>query len=262
MGKTKIKTIDDSQAEPEVKSEEKDELVEKLKEELGIKPPEKSEPKISKPTSVKQRSKKYLEVSKDLDKTKSYPLPQALDMVKKMSYSKFDGTLEAHIQTGQTGLRGFLQLPYVSGKKLRILCFGPSQPQLEGVIFGTDSTIDEIAEGKVDFDLIITTPDWMPKLAKVAKILAPRSLMPNPKNGTISDDLPKTVASFQAGKTEYKTEPKTPIIHLALGKLSQPKEQLEANVKTFVSVIGKSRIKKVVLSPTMGSSVKLDLTSI
>src|SRR3989344_3495095 len=147
-------------------------------------------------------------------------------MVKKLSYSKFNGTLEAHINTIQTGIRGLVSLPFVSGKKLRILEFE-----------GDDSIIEEISKGKINFDLVITTPEWMPKLAKVAKNLGPRGLMPNPKNGTITDALKKTVESFQAGKTEYKTESKAAVIHIGLGKLNQPTEQLAANVKTLLATI-------------------------
>lgn len=283
MGKTKIKILDDSQIEPEKtvkKPEKRDELVEKLKQELGIKEKEtiddrklkidvedgksKMEKKVLL-SSKKQRSKKYLETSKNLDKSKFYPLSEALDMVKKISYSKFNGTLEAHINTMQMGLRGFLQLPYASGKKLRILVFGKGAKDSGADIFGDDETIDEISNGRINFDVLITTPDWMPKLVKLAKILGPKSLMPNPKNGTIAsgeDGIKKAVESFQQGKTEYKTEAKTPIIHIALGKLSQPMEELEANVKILLQTIGKTKIKKVVLSPTIGAGVKLDLTSI
>ncbi len=283
MGKTKIKTIDDSVAPKKERvypeRSRGDELVEKLKAELGIEKTEKpTQPKAVVKTAVKtdvktkpkkqekvessqQRSKKYLEKAKDLDRNKFYPLPEALELVKKLSYSKFDGTLEAHVNTIQANLRGFVSLPFSSGKKLKILIFG-SSAGLEGVISGNDETIEEITKGKVDFDLIITTPQWMPKLAKVARILGPKGLMPNPKNGTIADDIKKAVESFQAGKTEYKTEPKAPIIHLALGKLGQPDEELTANVKTLLQTVGKTRIKKVTLSPTMGPGVKLDLASL
>ena len=222
--------------------------------------------KPKKPGKAKPRSKKYQEAAKDLDRTKIYPLLEAVDMVKKLSYAKFNATLEAHINTAQTGIRGYVSLPYAKGVQLRILVFGPSTAsQLEGVIFGADSTIEEINKGKVDFDLIITTPDWMPKLAKVAKILGPRGLMPNPKNNTIVSNeagLKKCVESFQAGKTEYKTEPKAPVIHVALGKLNQPNEELVANIKTLLATLGKSKIKKITLSPTMGPSVKVDLASL
>ena len=288
MGKTKTKIMDDSSPQEESKKPAKklgrqDELVEKLKAELGMEvqtiatgnskleksvQPQPSKLKkpassIQSPTSKKIRSKKYQEVAKDLDKAKAYPLTEAVDMIKKLSYSKFNATLEAHINTISLGLRGLVSLPFASGKKLRILAFGSSTSDAEeGVFFGDDSTIEEINTGKVNFDLIITTPDWMPKLAKIARILGPRGLMPNPKNGTITNDLKKTIEGFQAGKTEYKTEGKAPVIHLALGKLNQPTVELTANITTLLQTLGKSRVKKVTLSPTMGPSVRLDLTSI
>ncbi len=220
--------------------------------------------KTQKPGKVKPRSKKYQELTKDLDKSKTYPLNEAVEMTKKMSMTKFDGTIEAHINTIQTGIRGLVSLPFVSGKKLKILVFGSANtPKAdEDITIGDESIIETINKGKVNFDLVITTPDWMPKLAKVARILGPRSLMPNPKNGTIVSDLKKAVESFQTGKIEYKTESKAAVMHLGLGKLSQPTEELSANIKTLLATLGKSRVKKVSLSPTMGPSVKLDLTSL
>lgn len=219
--------------------------------------------KPQKPTKAKPGSRRYQKVSKNLDKTKTYPLFEAIDLVKRVNYAKFDSTMEAHINTVSTGIRGLVSLPFASGKKLRILAFGLSKNSgVEGVTIGDDSKVEEINKGKVDFDLIITTPAWMSKLAKAARVLGPKGLMPNPKNGTITDDLEKTIKSFQTGKTEYKTEAKSPLIHLALGKLSQPNEQLSANIKTLLQIIGKTKVKKVSLSPTMGPSVKVDLGSI
>lgn len=246
-----------------------DDIVAQINAELGVKEVKKEEkvteaPKKVQKTSVKPRSKKYQEISKDLDKSKTYPVNEAIDLVKKNSYSKFEGTLEAHINTITTGIRGLVSLPFVSGKKLRILAFGPSTSLRveDNVIIGDEAKIEEINKGKIDFDLLLTTPDWMAKLAKVAKNLGPRGLMPNPKSGTITTDLKKSVESFQSGKTEYKTEAKAPVIHLGLGKLDQPTEQLVANIKTLIQQIGKTRVKKVVLSPTMGPGVKVDLGSV
>ncbi|MEK7616501.1 MAG: hypothetical protein AAB414_00410 [Patescibacteria group bacterium] len=224
--------------------------------------------KSQKPGKAKPRSKKYQEVFKDLDRTKSYPLDEAVDMVKKLSYAKFNATIEAHINTVQTGLRGFVSLPYASGKKIRILAFGKGAEQSGADKVGTDEVIEDIIKGKVDFDLVVTTPEWMAKLAKLAKVLGPKGLMPNPKSGTITADIKKAVESFQAGKTEYgfkqvyKTEAKTPVIHLALGKINQPTDELTQNIKVLLSTLGKTKIKRVSLSPTMGPSVKLDLNSI
>lgn len=186
----------------------------------------------------------------------------AVDLAKKMSYSKFDGTLEAHINTATSGIRGLVSLPFVTGKKLTILAFGKDADKSGADKIGDEATIEEINKGKIDFDLLLTTSDWMPKLAKVAKNLGPRGLMPNPKSGTITTDLKKSVESFQSGKTEYKTESKAPVMHLGLGKLTQPTEELSANIKMLVQTIGKTRVKKISLSPTMGPSVKVDLSSI
>ncbi len=280
MGKTKIATIDDSAPVEKKKTSRKklDVRGEKMDEEVGsltveenqtsnIQPQNPSSnlkhpTSKSKPGKTKPRSKKYQEAIKNLDKTKTYSIPEAVEMVKKLSYSKFNGTLEAHINTAQTGIRGLVSLPFSSGKTLRILIFGKGAEESGADIFGNEETIEQISKSKVDFDILITTPEWMPKLAKVAGILGPRGLMPNPKNGTITNDLKKAVAGFQTGKTEYKTESKAPVIHLGVGKLSQPTEQLAANIKILFQTIGTTKIKKATLSPTMGPSVKLDLTSI
>ncbi|MBU0999867.1 50S ribosomal protein L1 [Patescibacteria group bacterium] len=321
MGRPRIKIIDDSLTEPEIKKKKKKDKssdkakyvkvekasqeselesvktngevgqttkVDKSNEEQDVKQASEdhaedtsstlqsskpSQEKTQKPGTAKSKSKsqaklrgkKYQEAIKNLDKSKLYPLEEAIDMVKKMSYSKINATLEAHINTTQMGIRGLVSLPYARGVQLRILVFGPSTPQLEGVIFGTDSTIEEINKGKIDFDLVIATPDWMPKLAKVARILGPRNLMPNPKNSTIvtqtTEAINKAVKEFQAGKTEYKTESKAPIVHIAMGKIDQPTEELSANIKTLMQVLGKTKIKKITLSSTMGPGIKIDLTS-
>lgn len=295
MGKTKIALIDDYALKEEIKTKKKaisrkvkpepvkatgevdqpsvilandDEAhPESKQQDSGIvvnTPPtsDKSDKKVQKPGKAKPRSKKYQEISKDLDRSKTYPLSEAIEMAKKLSYSSFKATLEAHINTSQTGIRGLVSLPFASGKKLKIVAFGKGADLSGADVAGSDETIEEINKGKVNFDLLVTTPDWMPKLAKVARILGPRGLMPNPKNGTITDDLKKAVESFQAGKTEYKTESKAAVIHLGLGKLDQPTEQLSANVKTLLQTIGKTRVKKITLSPTMGPGVKVDLASI
>lgn len=297
MGRPKIKTIDDSQAEPEIKSQKS-----KIKSDIndnkgslspnaessrvdevdrtrgdepqGAVPPQRDavseqvsgaadrNKKSQKPGKAKPRSKKYQEISKDLDRSKNYPLNEALELVKKLSYSKFEGSLEAHINTAQTGLRGLVALPYATGRKLRILAFGKNADKSGADIVGDDSIIEEISKGKIDFDLVVTTPEWMSKLAKVARNLGPRGLMPNPKNGTITDDLKKSVESFQAGKTEYKTESKAPVVHITLGKLNQPTGELSANIKTLFQTLGKTRVKKMTLAPTMGPAIKVDPSSI
>jgi large subunit ribosomal protein L1 len=290
MGKTKLKIMDDSApVEEEKKKKARKKEVTKSSEvesvvETETKESQKSVEKVvmddsasqtkfknqeksesSKTKKAKPRSKKYIEISKDLDKSKYYPLTEAVDTVKKLSYSKFNGTLEIHVITAQTGLRGLVSLPFAAGKKIRILAFGKGAETSGADLVGSDEIIEEINKGKVGFDLIVTTPEWMPRLAKAARILGPKGLMPNPKNGTIvsgEDGLKKAVEGFQSGKTEYKTESKSPVIHLGLGKLDQPTEELSSNIKTLLQTIGKTKVKKITLSPTMGPSVKLDLSTI
>ncbi|MBI2600980.1 50S ribosomal protein L1 [Candidatus Daviesbacteria bacterium] len=294
MGKTKTIVIDDSLPQKEVKKTESkkpeqkpgEDLIAKINAELGVeeqtpqkkevkqtteqekeeKPETKKKAKSKVPISKKVRSKKYQEATAEIDKTKFYPVGQAIELVKKSSYTKFSATMEAHINTDKTGIRGLVSLPFTAGKKLRILAFGKDADQSGADTAGTDGVIEEINKGKVDFDIIVTTPEWMPKLAKVARILGPRGLMPNPKNGTITspsaDGLKKAVASFQAGKTEYKTENKAAVLHLSVGKVDQASEEIAANIKTLVQTVGKTRVKKLTLSPTMGAGVKLDLTSV
>lgn len=286
MGKTKTKIIDDSVPAEESKKKSqkpKDELVEKLKAELGIEEqpsvispqpasqqttnqptPENRQSKTSNqtPAKSKPRSQKYQDKLKELDRNAAYPLTQAVELAKKVSYSKFDGTLEAHLNTNIKNLRGLISLPFASGRKLTVLAFGKDAEEAGADIAGNEETLKEISKGKINFDVLVVTPEWMPKMASLAKILGPRGLMPNPKNGTITQNLKKTIAEIQTGKIEYKSEKLANAIHLGIGKLNQPTEELVQNAKVLLSTIGKSKIKKAVLSPTMGPGVKVDLGSI
>lgn len=285
MGKTKIKILDESAPIEEPKKvvkkfgkkeysisnpileefadQDKDEAVKQPKEEvkketLSIKKSKEGQ----KPGKIKPRSKKYKQAIEDLDRGQFYPINEAVELAIKSSYSKFTGSLEVHINTKQANIRGLVSLPFMTGKKLRILAFGKGAENSGADFTGDEEKINEISKGKVDFDILITTFEWMPKLAKVAKVLGPKGLMPNPKNGTIADDLKKAVESFQAGKTEYKTESKAAVIHLSLGKLNQPKEELSENTKILLAAIGKSKIKNVYLTPTMGPSFRVDINRI
>lgn len=294
MGKTKIKTIDDSvPAEVEKVSakggsasgrKKADLLVESLKAELGI---ENQSSVISKPVKTDQlktgkqtadnrkqqtgnqartRSKRYQEKAALVDKSQTYKLDEAVVLAQNSAYTKFPGSLEIHINTSQKNLRGLVSLPYSTGKELRILAFGPTSLREElggmGVLIGTEETISEILKGNINFDLVVATPEWMPKVAQTAKILGPKGLMPNPKNGTVTTDLPKIVTELKSGKTEYKTENQGQIIHMLTGKAGQDPSQISANVKAIYNTLGRSKIKKITLSPTMGPGVKVDLTSI
>jgi large subunit ribosomal protein L1 len=220
---------------------------------------------VAKKTAAKRpvnHGKKYLEVAEKVDRNQQYSLDEAIELVKETSYSKFPGTIEVHLNTAQKGMRGLVTLPFVAGKKLKILAFGKGAADSGADLVGDEEKIAEIEKGKIDFDIVVTTPEWMPKLAKVARVLGPRGLMPNPKNGTIGDNLSKMVADLQGGKTEYKTEPNGQVIHLSLGKVNQSTEEIAANLKALYTTLGRSRVKKVTIAATMGPGVKIEQNSI
>lgn len=289
MGKTKTKIIDDGlqantpppkekafhMEKPTHPQEEpkKEFKIERPKKESSIEAKEKQvkevgrEKKLAKeqekiPTPQKVRSKKYQARLKLVDRGKLYPLTEAVELIKKTSYTKFNGSIEAHINTISKNLRGLISLPYLSGKKLTILAFGKGAEEAGGDLVGDEKTLEEIKAGKIKFDVLVTTPEWMPKLAQVAKILGPKGLMPNPKNNTVTDNLKKTIQELKGGKIEYKTEPNGQIIHLLVGKVDQPSDEIQANLKSLLNTMGKSKVEKITLAPTMGPGVKVDLTSI
>ncbi len=218
--------------------------------------------KKEKKSEPKKRGQKYQEVRTKVDPTQTYSLIEAIKLASETSYSKFPGTMEAHLNTNVKNIRGLISLPHFAGKKLVILAFGTDADKSGADLVGTDEAISQIEAGKINFDVLVTTPSWMPKLAKAAKILGPKGLMPNPKNGTITENLSKAVAELQGGKVEFKTEKDGKVIHLSVGKVNQTPEEVAVNIKTLFNTIGKSKISKITLSATMGVGVRVDLTSI
>lgn len=192
----------------------------------------------------RSRGKAYLKAKKLIEPSKLYPISQAVELVKKTSLSKFDGTVEVHINTTEKGIRGQVNLPHGTGRKTR-------------VAIADENLISEIEKGKIDFDILVANQVIMPKLAKVAKILGPRGLMPNPKNGTISIEPEKLALSLSKGQIQFKTEPAAPIIHFVLGKVSFPIKHLEENFKALISAIDPQKIKSVFLTSTMSPAIKV-----
>lgn len=197
------------------------------------------------------RSKRYTEnlalakgQSASGGKKTLYPIPAGIEMLRKFKKSNFDETVELHINTREKDVSGQVALPHGTGKKLRIAV-------------ASDDLIAEIEKGKIDFDILVAEPQMMPKLAKVARILGPRGLMPNPKNGTISDKPESLVEKFSAGQISYKTEPQAPIIHMSVGKLSFEDGKLADNIKTVLSSIGADKIANITLKSTMSPGIKL-----
>lgn len=195
---------------------------------------------------VKEKGQKYKKVKTFVDKTKKYPLEEALKIVKKTSYTKFDGTVELHINTLEKGLRGTVTLPHGTGKTIK-------------VAIASEELIKKVEAGTIDFDILVSTPQMMPKLAKLAKILGPKGLMPNPKAGTVTTEPEKMVEKFSHGQIQFKTEAEAPIIHAVIGKVSFSEEKLKANFVSFIEAVAKKNIRSVSLNCTMGPGIKISL---
>jgi len=227
-----------------------------------------------------KHGKKYQEAAKLIDRTKAYNPEEAISLTKKMSYTKFDQTVELHLRMGvdprhaDQQVRGVALLPNGLGKPLRVLVFAQGEAQKIAQDAGADSVGgDEIAkkieEGWLDFDVAIATPDMMPKIGKLGKILGRKGLMPNPKSGTISQpaDLPRVIADARKGRVEFKLD-KTAIIHTPVGKVSFDDKKLLENLAAIVEAVVKAKpsgakgqyIKTATLTTSMGPGIKLDLT--
>lgn len=201
----------------------------------------------AKKIKVKVRGKKYQKVKKLVDTKKMYSIKDAVNLLKKLKFAKFDESVELHLNVDVEGLKGEVELPHATGKttKVRIV---------------DDKVLEEIEKGKLDFDILITHPQYMPKLAKFAKVLGPKGLMPNPKAGTISPKPEEVAKKFSKGAIRWKTEPKAPIIHQMIGKISLEEKAIGENASAFLAVVGKAHIHSAFIKTTMSPSVKLNLT--
>jgi large subunit ribosomal protein L1 len=202
---------------------------------------------VKKPNPPRKRGKKYKLMAKEIKSDEMYSIEDAVAKLQKLSQSTKLKTVELTINTRETGLRGELKLPHSTGKELKIAIF-------------SDKVAKDVEAGKFDFSILLATPADMPKLARLAKILGPKGLMPNPKSGTVTDNPEKRAADLTAGGTlPYKTEAKFPIIHLALGKSTQDAKDLAENITEALKAIGATKIKNAYLSCTHTPSMKLHL---
>jgi len=217
-----------------------EEKTKKLQQEIVAKAKE-AEKKVK---PKRTRGRRWQDGRKKINPQKTYPLSEAIKLLRAVSISRFAGSVDAHLVVKKVGLKGEVEFPYPTGKEQKIR-------------IADDNLLKDLERGKIDFTLLIASPQMMPKLAKYAKILGPRGLMPNPKAGTITDK-PEELAKKLAGKTNWKTEAKAPLVHITIGRVNQPENQLEENFKALISAIGKNNIKKVVLSPTMGPGIKTE----
>lgn len=215
--------------------------------------------KKAKPSTPRPRSKRYKTVAAMVDKKKQYKLSEALELLPRLKLAKFDETVELHINTTEPGLTGQLNLPHGTGKKMRVAIADPSAASGQAQI---DELIKNIEKGIIDFDVLIAHPAAMPKLAKVAKVLGPKGLMPNPKNGTITANPETEVKKYEGGQMSYKTETKLPVVHLTVGKISFGEKKLSENIKIVFAAIQTEKIKNATLKSTMSPGIRIDFATI
>ncbi len=229
-----------------------------------------------------KRGKKYQEASKLIDKSRIYSPEEAIDLAKEASYARFDETVELHLKMGvdprsaDQQVRGVALLPNGLGKKTRVLVFTQGEAtklaeEAGADYVGGEELIKQIESGWLEFDVSIATPDMMPKVAKLGRILGRRGLMPNPKSGTVvsPQDLSRVVSEARKGRAEFRLD-RTAIIHLPVGKVSFDKDKLLENLLAVVEAIVKAKpggakgqyIKSIFLSTTMGLGFKLDVGAI
>ena len=230
---------------------------------------------------VMKKSKRYIANLEQIDKNKAYSIEEAVALAKKTSNSKFDATLEVamnlnlDVKKADQQLRGAVVLPYGTGKTKRILVLAKGEQANAAKKAGADyvGDIDMITkiehENWFDYDVIIATPEMMPMLGKIGKLLGPKGLMPNPKTGTVTTDVVKAIEETKKGKVNYRTD-SFGNVHGIFGKASFEDEKLVANLKTFIEVILKAKpttakgnyVKNISISSTMGPGIKIDLTSV
>lgn len=223
-----------------------------------------------------KKGKKYQAVAKLIDKTKQYSVDEAFELVEKTVTTKFESTVELHVnlgidtKKGEQQVRGTIVPPHASGKMKRIAVFAQGKAaddakKAGAVLVGGADLIEEIRKsGKVDFELALATPDMMKELAKIAKVLGPKGLMPNPKSETVTADIAKTMAELAKGKIAFKND-KNGNLHIALGKMGLGKDKLKENFKAVIDEIKKSKpeeikgtyLKTVTLTTSMGPGIRI-----
>ena len=228
-----------------------------------------------------KRGKKYLEKSKLVYKANLYDVTEACALIPQVSTAKFDETVEAHISLGVDSrhadqqVRGAVVLPHGTGKTVRVLVFAKNAKADEATAAGAEFVGAEDLVAKIqqenwfDFDVVVATPDMMGLVGRIGRVLGPKGLMPNPKAGTVTMDVAKAIEEIKAGKIEYRLD-KTNIIHVPVGKVSFGAEKLQENFQTLMSAIVKAKpsaakgtyLKSVVLTTTMGPSVKVNAAKI
>lgn len=220
--------------------------------------------------------KRIVNAYKTLDKNQAYALKEAIKLVKENATAKFDETIDLAINLGvdpkyaDQMVRGVCQLPHGNGKKVRVAVFAQGEKADEAKaagadVVGAENLVDSILAGKIDFDRCIATPDMMGMAGRVARVLGPKGLMPNPKLGTVTADVANAVQKAKAGEVQYRVE-KSGIVHAGIAKASFSEDKIYDNAKTFIETIIKAKpqslkgtyLKKISISSTMGVGVRVD----
>ncbi len=268
-GKKSKKHIEEVKAEEERQARK----LERKAEEMTDKP--KGATPVTRPL-IERRGKKYQESAKLVDKTKNYSLKEAIELAIKTNPAKFDASVEIHARLGvdprqaDQNIRTTLVLPNGNGKTVRVAVFAPLDVCKAAKAAGADVAEDEeflkqFEKGTIDFDILISTPQYMPKLGKFARLLGPKGLMPNPKAGTVTMDVEKAVKEAKAGKVEYRVD-KQAIVHIGVGKVSFGTDKLVENAEAFFNSLKAQKpaslkgsyVKSVFVTTTMGPSIQLE----
>ena len=221
-----------------------------------------------------KRGKKYVEAAKLVDRTKAYPVTEALELACKTSTAKFDASVDVAFRKAEQNIRGAIVLPNGTGKtrKVLVVCRGAKQAEAKeaGADFVGDSDmIAKINQGWFEFDVIVATPDMMGELGRLGRVLGPKGLMPNPKTGTVTMNVAQAIKEIKAGKVEYRPD-KIGNIQMTIGKVSFGAEKLQQNLKAVYDALMKVRpstvkgayMKNVSVASTMGPGVKIDSDTI
>lgn len=192
---------------------------------------------------LRLRGKKYRAAVKEVDRTKAYSVEEAVELAKKTSIAKFDAAVEIHAKVKTEGVRGVVTLPHGTGKTKKVAIVN-------------DELLEQIAAGKLDFDVLLATPAYMPKLARFAKVLGPKGLMPSPKAGTVTEDPEKIQAEISGGRTEYRAD-KNGVVHMAIGRVSFPTEKLVENFNAIYAVLQSNKVQSLSMSATMGPGIRV-----
>ena len=227
-------------------------------------------------SKLERRGKKYQEAAKLVEKGKIYTLKDAMELALKANPAKFDASVEIHARLGvdprqaDQNIRTTLVLPHGNGKSVRVAVFAPLDVCKEAKAAGADIAEDEeflksLEKGTINFDVLISTPQYMPKLGKFARLLGPKGLMPNPKAGTVTMDVAKAVKESKAGKVEYRVD-KQSIVHIGVGKVSFGVDKLVENANAFFDSLKAQKpnslkgsyVKSVFITTTMGPSIEIE----